>query len=361
MAREVASNREADGLMFLPVSERMSARKAWRTARPARAATGTLLVLAGLAVTPSTPARAQNFFEELFGIGRAARPPQPPRNVPVQPPPQPVEPGAPVPGEGAETRPSAPAQPRQPVVLRVPAEDNVAGQELLLNGLKGSLKIERNGAAYTALMSLPGTKISQPTETCTVKLNEGKPVPLSAEGRAQGVSRFSVASAECPLRFEILDGSVLATPLGSGPACTFTAADCETTPSGLWGPGAASLIPQAGEFDTARGVADKAVRDNYKIMTQRSRGSDIRPIVQEQAAFSSDREQACRTYAREGAHGYCHLRFTEARAIALAARLGANTATPTAANTPPRPRRSRAPVEGMNPDSAGGGDPFADQ
>ena len=360
MAREVASNREADGLMSLPVSERMSARKARRAARPACAASGALLVLAGLAVLPSTPARAQNFFEELFGIGRAARPPQPPRNVPVQPPPQPVEPGAPAPGEGAETRPSAPAQPRQPVVLRVPAEDNVAGQELLLNGLKGSLKIERNGAAYTALMSLPGTKISQPTEACTVKLNDGKPISLSAEGRAQGVSRFSVASAECPLRFEILDGSVLATPLGSGPACTFTAADCETTPSGLWGPGAASLIPQAGEFDTARGVADKAVRDNYKIMTQRSRGSDIRPIVQEQAAFSSDREQACRTYAREGAHGYCHLRFTEARAIALAARLGANTAAPTAANTAPRPRRSRVPVEGMNPD-APGAEPFAEQ
>ncbi|AMB46098.1 hypothetical protein [Methylobacterium sp. AMS5] len=353
--REVAANREADRLMLLPVSERVFAKKP----RPLRVATGALLVLAGLAVVPATPARAQNFFEELFGIGRAARPPQPPRNVPVQPP-QPVEPGAPAPGEGAETRPSVPAQPRQPVVLRVPAEDNVAGQDLLLNGLNGSLKIERSGSAYTAQMTLPGTKISQPTENCTVKLDGGKPMPLSAEGRAQGVSRFSTASAECPLRFEILDGSVLATPLGSGSACTFTAADCETKPSGLWGPGAASLLPQAGEFDTARGVADKAVRDNYKIMTQRARGGDIRPIVQEQAAFSSDREQACRTYAREGAHGYCHLRFTEARAIALATRLGANTATPTAANAPARPRRSRAPVEGMNPD-AQGAEPFADQ
>lgn len=351
--------------MFPPVSEKVFAERVFaRKARPLRVATGALLVLAGLSVVPSRPARAQNFFEELFGIGRAARPPQPPRNVPgnapVQPPPQPVDPGAPPPGEGAETRPSVPAQPRQPVVLRVPAEDNVAGQDLLLNGLNGSLRIERNGSAYTALMNLPGTKISQPTESCTVKLDGGKPVPLSVEGRTQGVSRFSAASAECPLRFEILDGSVLATPLGSGSACTFTAADCETTPSGLWGPAAASLIPQAGEFDTARGVADKAVRDNYKIMTQRARGGDVRPIVQEQAAFSSDREQACRTYAREGAHGYCHLRFTEARAIALAARLGANTATPTAANTAPRTRRSRAPVEGMNPDGPGA-EPFTDQ
>ena len=328
--------------MFLRVSERISTTKA----RPSRVAAGALLVFAGLTVGPATPARAQNFFEELFGIGRAARPPQPPRNVPVQPQPQqPADPGALPPGEGAETRPSVPAPPRQPVVLRVPAEDNVAGQDLLLNGLNGSLKIERNGSAYTALMSLPGTKISQPTESCTVKLNGGRPVSLSAAGR---------------LGFGGLDGSVLGPPVGSGPAWTCTAADCETTPAGLWGPGAASLIPQAAEFDTARGVADKAVRDNYKIMTQRSRGSDVRPIVQEQAAFSSDREQACRTYAREGAHGYCHLRFTEARAIALATRLGANTATPTASNTAPRPRRSRAPVEGMNPD-APGAEPFADQ
>ncbi len=355
-ARQGASNREADGPMFPPVSETFSTRKA----RSARAAAGALAVLAGAIALPANPARAQNFFEELFGIGRAARPPQPPRNVPVQPPPQPADPGAPIPGDGAETRPSVPAPPRQPVVLRVPAEDNVAGQDLLLNGLNGSLKIERAGAGYAASLNLPGTKISQPTESCTVRLNGGKPVPLTAEGRAQGVSRFSAASAECPLRFDILDGSVLATPLGSGPACTFSAADCETTPAGLWGPGAASLIPQAGEFDSARGVADKAVRDNYKIMTQRARGGDVRPIVQEQAAFSSDREQACRTYAREGAHGYCHLRFTEARAVALAARLGANTATPTASNAPPRPRRSRGPVEGMNPDATGA-EPSAEQ
>ncbi|HJE26106.1 MAG TPA: hypothetical protein K8W01_20855 [Methylorubrum populi] len=344
--------------MFLPDPEGIPMRKT----RPTRIVAGTLLVLAGLTVLPSTPVRAQSFFEELFGIGRAARPPQPPRNVPIQPP-QPVDPGAPaspLPGEGAETRPSVPAQPKQPVVLRVPTEDNVAGQDLLLNGLNGSLKIERNGSAYTALLTLPGTKISQPTESCTVKLDGGKPVPLTSEGRAQGVSRFAASSAECPLRFEVLDGSVLVTPVGGGRACTFTATDCETTPAGLWGPAATALLPQAAEFDTARGVADRAVRDNYKIMTQRARGSDVRPIVQEQAAFSSDREQACRTYAREGAHGYCHLRFTEARAIALAARLGANTATPTAANAPPRPRRPRAPVDGMNPDAAGA-EPFADQ
>lgn len=332
---------------------------------PARRPRMALVVaVAVLAMLGPAGAQAQNFFEELFGIGRAAKPPAPPRNVPAPPPPAavPSEPGAPAPpGEGAETRPTAPPAPRQPVVLKVPAEDNVAGQELLLNGLNGALKVEKAGGTFTALMTLPGTKVSQPTEACSVKLNAGKPVPLTAEGRSQGVSRFSANAPECPLKLEVLDGSVLATPVGDK-VCTFTAQDCATTPGGLWGPGAAALMPQAGEFDTARGIADKAVRDNFKIMTQRARGQDVRPIVQEQAAFSSDREQACRTYAREGAHGYCHLRYTEARAIALAARLGANTASPTASNTPaPRARRPKPAVEGMNPDAAGSGEAFPDQ
>ncbi|GJE44933.1 hypothetical protein AEGHOMDF_4126 [Methylobacterium soli] len=97
------------------------------------------------------------------------------------------------------------------------------------------------------------------------------------------------------------------------------------------------------------------MRDNYKLMTQRARREDVRPIVTEQAAFSSDREQVCRTYAREGAHGFCHLRFSEARALALATRLGVSVvpgAAPTAAATP-RPARRKPTVEGMNPDAVG--------
>ncbi|MDO9426140.1 MAG: hypothetical protein Q7T93_04850, partial [Methylobacterium sp.] len=46
-----------------------------------------VLLLLPLAVAMPNPAGAQNFFEELFGIGRAAKPPVPPRGVPggVQP------------------------------------------------------------------------------------------------------------------------------------------------------------------------------------------------------------------------------------------------------------------------------------
>ena len=320
--------------------------------RPTRSLLIPLLCLT--AATGLAPAaQAQNFFEELFGIGRAARPPVPPRGVPTAPPPQPM-PGDPLPDAGAAP-PAAeaprPAAPPKPVVLKAPNEDAVLGQELQLNGLSGKLKLERAGTAVTARISLPGTKVSQPTESCTVPLAGGGPVTLSSEGRPEGVPRYEAAAAECPLRFEVTEGGVFVSTLGnSGPLCTFAAADCATTPNGLWGPAAAGLIPRSAEFDTARGVADKAVRDNYKLMTQRARREDVRPIVTEQAAFSSDREQVCRTYAREGAHGFCHLRFSENRALALATRLGVNTAaaTPTA-TAAPRPRRKPA-VEGMNPD-----------
>jgi hypothetical protein len=304
-----------------------------------------MLLPAALAV--SGQARAQNFFEELFGIGRAARPPQPRQPVPGAP--IPGEPGAPPPGDAAPVAPAAPPPPRQPVVLRAPTEENVFGQDLQLNGLAGGLKFERAGTGVSARITLPGTKISQPTETCSVKLNAGNPVALTSSGKPEGIARFEAAASECPLRFDVLDGSVLATPLGGNPICTFSAADCATTPKGLWGPPAASLIGRAGEFDGARGTADRAVYDNYKVMVQRVRGQDVRPVVQEQAAFSSDREELCRTYAREGVHGFCHLRVTEARAISLATRLGVNVST---ASATPRPaaRRKPAAVDGLNPD-----------
>ncbi|WP_264048754.1 hypothetical protein [Methylobacterium flocculans] len=313
-----------------------------------------VLLLLPLLVPVPQAACAQSFFEELFGIGRAAKPPVPPRGVPTAP-------TAPPPGEApppAAEVPKAPPVPRQPVVLKAPSEDNVMGQELLLNGLTGSLKLEKSGAGTTARITLPGNKISQPVEACKVPLNGGAPVALSAEGRPEGVGRFELAGGECPLRFDVVDGAVLVRPLGAS-VCSFAAADCATTPTGLWGPAAAALIPRAGEFEGARGGADRAVRENYKLMSQRLRGPELRPVVTEQAAFSSDREQLCRTYAREGAHGFCNLRFTEARALALATRLGVSVtaATPSAAAAPPRPRR-KPPVEGMNPDA--GGSPFVE-
>jgi hypothetical protein len=326
--------------------------------RPTRILPLTALAAALVLGVPSGPAQAQNFLERLFGIKPDRAPPptlRPPEPVPAPPGGVPDE-GAP---GGAPEASRPPPVPRGPVVLKAPTEEGVLGQDLQLNGNSGALKLERTGTALSATVTLPGTKVSQPAESCTVKLGGGKPIPLTPAGKPEGVPRYEAPAAECPLRFDVAEGGVMVTTLETGPLCTFSAADCATTPVGLWGPAAATLIPRAGEFDTARGVADKSVRDNYKIMTQRARREDIRPIVAEQAAFSADREQFCRGYAREGTHGFCHLRFTENRSLALATRLGANTAAPTASTAAPARRapRPKPAVEGLNPDAGGGQEP----
>lgn len=324
-----------------------------RSTRPARSLLLPALA-AGLALAqPASPAQAQNFLERLFGI-KPEKPPVPTLRVPEQNPAGPQE----EPGQPAPEAVRPPPVPRGPVVLKAPSEDGLIGQDLQRNGMAGSLKLERAGGGLAATITLPGTKVSQPTESCTVKLGGGKPIALSSAGKPDGVARYEAPAAECPLRMEITDGGTMVTTLDGGPVCTFSAADCATTPVGLWGPTAATLNPRAAEFDTARGVADKAVRDNYKLMTQRARHEDVRPIVAEQAAFSADREQFCRSYAREGTHGFCHLRYTENRALALATRLGANTAAPTATvAAPPRRTRPKPAVEGMNPDAGPGAGP----
>ncbi|TGE00352.1 hypothetical protein EU555_10340 [Methylobacterium nonmethylotrophicum] len=295
------------------------------------------------------PASAQSFLEELFGIGRAARPPVPPAPVPGARPP--AAPGEAPPPEAAPRPAPAPPAPPRPVVIKAPNDDAVVGQELQQNGNAGSMRLERAGSGFTARVTLAGTKVSQPTESCKVALGDGQPLALADQGKPNGVTQLATSGPACPMRLEILEGGVMVTPIGEPDACVFTASDCATTPKGLWGPGAAVLLPRAQEFDAARGAADKAVRENYKVMTQRARREDVRPIVTEQAAFSADREQICRAYVREGSHGFCHLRFSEARALSLATRLGLSGAAPTASNAPrPAARKRPAPaVDGMNP------------
>jgi hypothetical protein len=46
-------------------------------------------------------------------------------------------------------------------------------------------------------------------------------------------------------------------------------------------------------------------------------------VAREQASFSSEREQTCRDFNREGNHGFCAAKFTEARALSLRARTAA--------------------------------------
>lgn len=279
--------------------------------------------------------------------------------------PEPAEflpgPAAPVPGvprsrrlDGppappASTKPRPPRTPR-PVAAKPVSEESVLNRELKLNGVGGRLRLERVGrsAEVRVLATLQGTASAKPGEACEVAIESGAPVPAAPQGKPDGLPRYELKAQSCPISFDILDGAVWI----NGPAegCHDEANLCRADPRGLWGPEPGALLAQARTIEQARGQADKVVRENYRTMTQRASPGEVRPIVTEQAAFSSEREQQCRDYAREAGHGFCHARFTEARAALLATKLGttASIATSASSATPaspaaPAPKKRRKP------------------
>ena len=270
-----------------------------------------ILVAATLGTTQA--AEAQNFFERLFGIA-PVRP---------QPAPAPAAPApAPNPDDAAKPRTSAPPVQARPVSLRVPTEDGLLGRELKQNGSTGSLKIDREAGRsdLRARMTLVGRR-NQAVDACTIQL-DGK---LTPQNRAEGLVRYKLEEAGCSLTIDVLDEAVLVK--SNGGTCQFQAANCQGDASGMWGPEPNALIARAKDYEATRASADKAVRDNYKVLVQRARPEAVRPIVAEQAAFSSDREITCRTYAKEPQHSFCNARYSEGRAITLAQRLGVTVAS----------------------------------
>jgi hypothetical protein len=276
--------------------------------------------------------------------------PQPPRPVPAEPyrPGQlaPIQPGdprltppapgqPPIPGDiVAPGQPSGPP-PARAQSVRTAGEDAVVGRALRRNGSSGSLRIERTGASYGARLTIEGSRVSRPTDACQVELGAGEPVATTSLGRPAGLLRYRIEAPACPIAFDILDGAVLVTEPADG--CVFQEADCKVEIKGVWGPEPASIMSQSRAIEQARGRADQIVRENYKALNQKLSGLEARAVIAEQAGFSAERTVMCRDYARESAHGFCHARFSEARAATLAAKLGLAPATDA-----PRPARPRS-------------------
>lgn len=299
-----------------------------------------------LAFSPCGPAAAQ-----FWPFNQPA--PQPPRPVPAEPyrPGQlaPIQPGDPrlaPPGQpGQPPLPGdivAPAQPSgppaaRPQSIRTAGEDAITGRTLRRNGSDGLLRIQRMAASFGAQLTLEGSRVSKPTEACRVELGTSDLIPATAQGRPAGLLRYRIEAPACPISFDILDGAVLVTEPVDG--CVFQEADCKVEIKGMWGPEPGSIMSQSRAIEQARGRADQIVRENYKALNQKLSGLEARAVIAEQAGFSAERTVMCRDYARESAHGFCHARYSEARAASLAARLGLAPAT---TDTPPRPARPRA-------------------
>jgi hypothetical protein len=218
---------------------------------------------------------------------------------------------------------TAPGQPK-PAGLKPPSEETIFGQELSRDGFAGIIAFQRGsgkGLEITRL-SIAGEEISHPGEQCQVEAVAGAPIQTRFAGRPNGLSRYEVESETCPFSLDVLEGAVLVTRTPQ--TCDFRASDCRVDPAGLWGPPGTTIGPdQTKQLERERGRVDSAMLAKFHALLT-SAGKDkeaIKQIASEQAGFSSEREVICRNYLREDIHGFCALRITQARALALQAAL----------------------------------------
>jgi hypothetical protein len=203
-----------------------------------------------------------------------------------------------------------------------PSLETILGRDLARDGAAGIISFRttpEKGIEITKL-SLAGKGTSHPAKPCQVDVTAEGAIQARFGGRPNGVSRYEVDIPACPFSLEVLDGAVLVT---RGPrTCEFREVQCRVDPAGLWGPPGNSIGPdQAKQIERERGRAESDMRANFRALLT-SAGKDqeaIKKIAGEQAGFSSVREMTCRTYLKEDVHGYCALRLTQARALALQA------------------------------------------
>lgn len=249
----------------------------------------------------------------------------------------------------------------KPVMVRAPSERTLEGRVLAHNGRSGVLRFARNGDRLELVeVKLTGDKLSRVGESCTMTLNG--PFSVATDGRSNGLLQFKANVDACPFTFSVLDGAIMvtrngaqaSTGLGAG-TCDIPAQDCRGYLAGFWGPPGAGIGPgEAKAIEATRSEAEKNARANYRNLIRNARNDKdkTRQIASDQAGFSARREEVCRDYVREYQHGFCASRYTQARAVSLAAQLGAvqvddGTAKPEAK---PRPRpRPKPPAEPGQP------------
>jgi hypothetical protein len=198
---------------------------------------------------------------------------------------------------------------------------SLAGRTLMLNGKLGLLQISGDDKSITIdKLQLAGEGVSDSSQRCVVDIVGETPIEATNVGRPDGLERFEAKVPACPISFDVLDGAVLVP--GQITACVFKAADCQTSPGGLWGPDGASLVGDAAKIVKERAAAEKAMGKAFHNIEDRAEGSpQAADLVRDQNGFAGQRDELCRDYAKESVHGYCGLRVTEARASLLQTRL----------------------------------------
>jgi hypothetical protein len=205
--------------------------------------------------------------------------------------------------------------------LSAPSVAAIDARPLMLNGKDGMLQLSGSGETLTvSQLRLPGESVSDPSQRCIVNIVGEKPIKATSEGRPDGLDRYDVDVPACPFAFDVLDGAVLVPSQIT--ACVFRAADCQTSPSGLWGPDKAELEKDAAAIGNRRNEAEKSMAKALRVIEERAKDNpDAAALLRDQNAFPSQREDACRDYVKETDYGFCAASLTEARAVLLEARL----------------------------------------
>jgi hypothetical protein len=211
------------------------------------------------------------------------------------------------------------AKPGKPAAVAGVA--SLIGRPLMRNGKSGLLQISGDDKAITVdKLQLAGEGVSDSSQRCVVDIVGETPIEATNVGRPDGLERFEVKVPACPISFDVLDGAVLVPTQIS--ACVFKAADCQTTPGGLWGPEGGSVVGDAAKIVKERAEAEKAMGKLVRAIEDRAEGNtQAADLVRDQHGFAAQRDELCLDYAKESLHGYCALRVTEARAALLQTRL----------------------------------------
>lgn len=264
------------------------------------------------------------------------------------------------PPAAAKSAPGAKSQNPNPAALKPPSEEAISGRELSLYGAGGSIAFQAGPGHQLEItkLSLAGESISHPAEECRVDVVGDGPIKTRFVGRPGGAFRYEADVAACPFSLDLLEGAVLVTR--SSGSCDFAAAGCRVDPAGLWGPAGDSITPsQTAQLERERSRAESVMRTNFRALLA-SAGNDqeaVTKIASEQAGFSSEREMTCRNYLHEDVHGFCALRMTQARALALwaafeqLAKTQAHLGSKPAQATPHSARAKRQPAANLGVDT----------
>jgi len=226
---------------------------------------------------------------------------------------------APKPERASHAAKAAEARGAKSEAVAAPDAASVVGRPLMLNGSSGLLRLSGSGKTLQIdTLKLVGEGVSDSTQKCEVDIVGEKPIEATSVGRPDGLERYEAGVPACPFAFDVLDGAVLVPAQIT--ACVFKAADCQTSPSGLWGPDPTSM--DAAEVAKRRTAAEKAMGEALHDLEERAQDNpDAADLLSGQSGFPGQREDQCHAYVKESSIGYCAAVLTEARAAFLESRL----------------------------------------